>query len=178
MDRRQFLAAAGLSLAVPVAGCSAPGDGTETAAPQRVTVNFTNDGSRTLVFTAAVMAEGFGGVELTGPDGGTEAFPDAETVDDVPGEAWEQAVTFRPLGDAQRRQFRSTDGSGIGIEFEPMPYGSTVVTTLADPNAAPPMRSTGAGTCGRAEEAAVRVAVDPDGLVHQSTTCSDTGTPS
>jgi hypothetical protein len=178
MDRRQFLAAAGLSLAIPAAGCSAPGDPTGTPAPQRVTVTFTNDSSRTLVFTAAVMAAGFGGVELTDADGGTETFPDAETVDDVPAEAWERAVTFTPLSDVQRRQFRSTGGSGVGIEFEPMPYGSTVVTALADPNAQPPMRSTGAGTCGEAEEAAIRVTVDVDGLVHQSTTCTDTGTPS
>ena len=178
MDRRQFLVAAGVSLSIPTAGCSAPGDGTETPGPQRTTVNFSNDGGRTLVFTAAAMVEGLGGIELIDSDGGTETFPDAETVDDVPTEAWEQAVTFTPLGDAQRRQFRSTDGSGIGIEFEPMPYGSTIVTAVADPNADPPMLATGAASCGQAEEAAIRVTVDADGLVHQSTTCTDTGTPS
>lgn len=177
MHRRQFLGAAGLSLTVAAAGCTAPGDATATPAPQRVTVNFANDSDRTLVFTAAAMAEGFGGVELTDADGGTETFPDAETVDDVPTGAWERAVTFTPLADAQRRQFRSTGGSGVGIEFEPMPYGGTVVTTVAEPSADPPMRATGAGTCGDAEEAAIRVTVDADGLVHQSTTCTDTGTP-
>jgi len=44
MNRRQFLAAAGLAATVPAAGCTAPTDG-------------------------------------------TEAFPDAETVDDVPAQA-------------------------------------------------------------------------------------------
>jgi hypothetical protein len=178
MDRRQFLAAAGLALTVPAAGCSAPDDGTEPPDPQRVTVTFTNDGARTIVFTAAAMAEGLGGVELTDADSGTETLSDAETVDEVPVEAWERAVTFTPLGDAQRREFRSTGRSGVEIEFEPTPYGTTVVTTLVDPNADPPMQATGAGTCDRAEGAAIRVAVDPDGLVHQSTICTDTGTPS
>ncbi|WP_435117322.1 hypothetical protein [Halolamina sp. C58] len=173
MNRRQLLAAAGLAVAVPVAGCTAPTDGTETPGSQRVTVNFRNESDRTLVFTAAAMAAGFDGVELTYADDETESFPDAETVDDVPARAWEQAVTFTPLGDAQRREFRSTAGSGTGIEFEPTPYGTTVVTAVADPDAELPMLSIGSGTCGTAEEASVEVAVDAAGLVHQSTACTD-----
>ncbi|MFD1525452.1 hypothetical protein [Halolamina salina] len=174
MERRQFLAAAGLSLAVPTAGCTAPGNATETPAPQRVTVSFSNDSDRALVFTAAAIAAGFGGVELTYADSETETFPDAETVADEPTQAWEQAVTFTPLGDAQRRQFRSTAGSGTGIEFEPMPYGSTVVTAVADPIAESPMWSIGSGTCGAVKEASFEVAVDAAGIVHRSTTCTDT----
>ena len=177
MDRRQFLAVAGASLAAPVAGCTAPGDATATPAPQRVTVNFANESDRTVVFTAAAVAAGLGGVELEYADGGTETFPDAEAVDDVPAASWERAVTFTPLGESQRRQFRSTGGSGIGIEFEPMPYDTTVVTALAEPSADPPMRGTGAGSCGDAEEAAFVVAVDAEGVVHQSTDCTDTGPP-
>ncbi|WP_053947306.1 hypothetical protein [Halolamina sediminis] len=174
MNRRQFLPATGLAVAVPVAGCAAPTDGTETPGPQRVTVNFRNDGDRRLVFTAAVVAEGFGGVELTYADDETAAFPDAETVDDVPAKAWEQAVTFTPLGDAQRRQFGSTAGSATGMEFQPMPYGSTVVTAVADPDAEPPMLSIGSGSCGQSEEAALELSVDAGGVVHQSTACTDT----
>jgi hypothetical protein len=173
MNRRQLLAAAGLAVAVPAAGCTAPTDDTETPGPQRVTVRFSNDSGRTLVFTAVAMADGFGGLELTYADDETETFPDAETVDDVPAQAWEQAVTFTPLGDAQRREFRSTAGSGTGIEFEPMPYGTTVVTAVADPAAELPMLSIGSGTCGTVEAASVEVAVDAEGLVHQSTACTD-----
>lgn len=173
MDRRQYLAAAALSLSVPAAGCTAPGE-TETPGPQRVTVNFRNESGRTLVFTAAVTAEGFGGVELTYADDETETFPDAETVDDVPAGAWEQAVTFTPLGDAQRREFRSTEGSGTGIEFDAMPYGSTVVTAVAAPSDELPMRSIGSGTCGQSEEAAFELSVDAAGLVHQTTNCTTT----
>jgi len=172
MDRRQFLTAAGFALAVPVAGCTAPADDTATPGPQRVTVNFRNESGRPLVFTAAVMAEGFGGVELTDADDQTETFPDAETVDDVPAGAWEQAVTFTPLGDAQRREFRSTDGSDTGIEFDAMPYGSTVVTAVADPADELPMWSIGSGSCGQSEQAAFELSVDAEGLVHQSTRCS------
>ncbi|QKY21250.1 hypothetical protein B4589_013030 [Halolamina sp. CBA1230] len=174
MDRRQFLVVAGLSLAVSVAGCTAPAEDTETPGPQRVTVDFRNESGRTLVFTAAVMAEGFGGVELTYADDETETFPDAGTVDDIPAQAWEQAVTFTPLGDAQRREFRSTDGSGTGIQFEPVPYGSTVVTAVAAPEDELPMWSIGSGTCGGSEEAAFELSVDAEGLVHQSTNCTDT----
>lgn len=176
MNRRQFLAAAGLSATVPAAGCTAPGDETATPAPQRVTVNFSNESDRPFVFTAAAMAAGFGGVELTDADGATETFPDAERVDDVPTEAWERAVTFTPLGDAQRRQFRSTGGSGLGAEFEPMPYGSTVVTAVADPSADPPMQGTASGTCCDAEGVEIGVTVDAEGFVHHSTACTDTVT--
>jgi len=172
MQRRQFLAAAGLSLATSVAGCSVPGDGTETPAGQRVSVNFSNEGDRTLVFTAAVVVDGLGGVELTYADDETETFPDAETIDDVPADAWERAVTFTPLADAQRRRFRSTGGSGTGIEFERTDFGSTVVTTVAAPQADPPMQGVGAGSCGDAEAAEIEVRVDSEGLLHQSTHCT------
>ncbi|MFW5948409.1 MAG: hypothetical protein ACOCSD_02285, partial [Halolamina sp.] len=170
MNRRQYLATLSLATA-GLAGCTAPAGSEPT--DQRVAVTFRNDSDRQLLFTAVAVAEGFGGVELSGPDG-EETFPAAETVDDVPAETWERAVTFRPLGDAQRREFRSTGGSGTGIEFEPMPAGSTVVTTVAAPDAEPPMLSIGSGTRGVAEEAAIEVAVDAAGTVHQSIHCPDT----
>jgi len=171
MQRRQYLAGLGLALAVPAAGCSAPADSTPTPGGQRLTVSFSNESDRTLVFTAAVVEAGLGGVRIIYRDDSERTFPDADTVDDVPADAWNGAVTFEPLGPHQRRQFRSTAGSGLGVEFEPVPFGSTVVTTVAAPNTEQSIRSVGAGTCGEAAAAEVSVQVDAEGRVHLHTTC-------
>lgn len=172
MRRRQYLAA--LSLAtVAAAGCTAPGESTETPPPQSVSVNFSNESGRTLVFTAAVVEDGLGGVRITYRDDSETTYESAQTVDDLPAEAWDGAVTFTPLADHQRRRFRSTDGSGAGIQFDPVSYGSTVVTTVADPNREDSMLSLGAGTCGEVDEAHVDVRVDAEGMVHLASTCAD-----
>lgn len=172
MRRRQYLSA--LSLAtVTAAGCTSPGESTETAAPQSVSVNFSNESGRTIVFTAAVVEDGLGGVRISYRDDSQTTYEDAETIDDLPADAWDGAVTFTPLSDHQRRQFRSTDGSGTGIQFDPVGYGATVVTTVADPNRENSMLNVGAGTCGEVDEAHVDVRVDAEGAVHLATTCTD-----
>lgn len=171
MQRRQYLAGLGLSLAVPTAGCTAPADPTPTPGRQRLSVSFSNGSGRPLVFTAAVVEAGLDGVRITYRDGSERTFDDADTIDDVPADAWDGAVTFEPLGEHQRRQFRSTERSGIGIEFEPVAFGSTVVTTVAAPDAAQSIRSVGAGTCGEAAAGELSVRVDGEGRVHLRTTC-------
>ncbi len=171
MQRRQYLAGIGLSLAVPAAGCTAPTDPTPTPGRQRLSVSFSNDSGRTLVFTAAVVEAGLGGVRISYRDGGERTFADAERIDELPADAWDGAVTFEPLGEHQRRQFRSTEGSGIGIEFEPVAFGSTVVTTVAAPETEQSIRSVGAGTCGEAAAGELSVRVDGEGRVHLQTTC-------
>jgi len=169
MYRREYLAAVGVSLAVPAAGCAVPTD--STTGDQRLNVEFTNESDTTLVFTAAVVEDGLGGIRISYRDGGERTFEDVETLDDLPADAWDGAVTFEPVGPHQRRQFRSTGGSGLGVEFDPVAFGSTVVTTVAAPNAEQSMRSVGAGTCGDADEAEFAVSVDREGRVHLQTSC-------
>ncbi|GAB7094442.1 hypothetical protein JCM30237_15940 [Halolamina litorea] len=173
MQRRQYLSLSGLALTTGLAGCTAPDAAPSTPAEQVVSVTATNDSDRTLVFTVAVVAAGFGGLRLTEPDGEEKTFPDAETVEDVPNEAWERAVTFTPLGPHQRQEFRSTSGSGRGIEFDSAAPGSTVVVTIAAPDETPPLRSISAGACGTAARAEIAVRVDAGGVVSHSTTCTD-----
>jgi hypothetical protein len=174
MRRRTFLAATGTSLTASVAGCSGVGNGTPTATPTGRTtyVNFQNGSDWTLVFTAVAVPEGLGGVTIEYRDGSERTLA-AETVDDIPSDAWDGAVTFYPGNDVPRRQFRSTGGSGTGIEFANTTAGTTVVTTVTRPAVENSMRSLGSGTCGEADSSRFEVAVDADGRVSQQMTCTD-----
>jgi len=175
MNRRRFLTSAGVGLTVGLAGCTDFGSQTPTETPTGRTthVNFQNGSDWTLVFTAVAAPGGLGGVTIEYRDGNERTFDDAETVDDIPTEAWDGAVTFSPGNDVPRRQFRSTGGSGAGYEFANTTAGTTVVTTVARPEIANSMLSIGAGTCGEAETSRFEVAVDADGRVNQQTTCID-----
>lgn len=178
MDRRRFVTAVGLGLSASLAGCSGLGDGTPTATPTGRTtyVNFQNGSDWTVVFTAVAVPAGLGGVTIEYRDGSERTFGDAETVDDVPTAAWDGAVTFFPGNDVPRREFRSTGGSGTGIEFANTTAGTTIITTLARPAVENSMLGLGAGTCGDVDTSRFEVTVDAEGRVSQHVTCTDEGT--
>lgn len=175
MDRRRFIAAASACLTAGLAGCSGIGGGTLTETPTGRTtfVNFQNGSDWTLVFTAVALPEGLGGVTIEYRDGSERTLENAETVDDVPTEAWDGAVTVFPGNDVARRRFRSTGGSGTGIEFANTTAGTTVITTVARPAVENSMLSIGAGTCGEVDTSRFEVAVDAAGRVSQQMTCTD-----
>lgn len=173
MNRRRVLAALGVGLVPAVAGCSA-GDSTPTPTGRTVTVTFQNESDWTLVFTAAAVPDGMGGVTIEYRDESERTLEDVQTVDDIPASAWDGAVTFTPGADVPRRQFRSTGGSGMSAEFPDMPAGTTVVTTVARPAVENSMLSLGAGSCGDADVMRAEVAVDASGSVHLHTTCEAT----
>lgn len=173
MNRRHVLAALGVGVATSVAGCSAD-DATPTPTGRTVSVTFQNESDWTLVFTAAAIPDGMGGVTIEYRDGSERTLEDVQTVDDVPASAWDGAVTFTPGADVPRRQFRSTGGSGMGAEFTDVPAGTTVVTTVTRPSVENSMMSLGAGTCGDADVMRTEVAVDATGSVHLHTACETT----
>lgn len=174
MHRRTFLAATGVGLTAGLAGCSGLGGETPTETPtgRTTAVSFQNGSDWTLVFTAAAVPEGLGGITIEYRDG-SERTIDAETLDDIPPSSWDGATTFYPGNDVPRRQFRSTGGSGTGTEFENTTAGTTVITTVTRPAVEDSMLSLGAGTCGEAETARFEVAVDADGRVRQHMICAD-----